>query len=163
MDLPCPVDILPEVPEESGGNKRTARSFLGCCFTHFWPIFSMAETRWLQGFTYNNGVLLHPPHHRNGACSCPHPLPGGAVELKETSSARPTTEEGAPHGPKPAEHSFRHLSRIEPHGASIPARWPIGCPFVLTRFAFQTSRGAHSREVPHRVPNPMKRTGCSFP
>ena len=41
---------------------------------------------------------LHPPHHCNGGCSCPHPLPGGAVELKETSLARPTTEEGAPHG-----------------------------------------------------------------
>ena len=28
--------------------------------------------------------------------------------------------------------------------------------FVSTRFAFQTSRSAHSPEVPHRVPNPMK-------
>ena len=28
--------------------------------------------------------------------------------------------------------------------------------FVSPRFAFRTSRGAHSREVPHRVPNPMK-------
>ena len=28
--------------------------------------------------------------------------------------------------------------------------------FVSTRFAFRTSRGAHSCEVPHRVPNPMK-------
>ena len=46
-----------------GGNKRTActahstaRSFLGCCFTHFWLIFSVAEMRWLRGFTYNNGL-----------------------------------------------------------------------------------------------------------
>ena len=39
------------------GNKRTARSFLGCCFTHFWLIFSVAEMRWLEGFTYNNGGL----------------------------------------------------------------------------------------------------------
>ena len=28
--------------------------------------------------------------------------------------------------------------------------------FVSPRLAFRTSRGAHSREVPHRVPNPMK-------
>ena len=50
--------------ENKEGNKRTARtahstarSFLGCCFTHFWLIFSVAETRWLEGFTYNNGGL----------------------------------------------------------------------------------------------------------
>ena len=87
-----------------GGNKRTAhstaRSLFSCCFTHFWRIFSVAETRWLQGFTYNNGglhsilltiamvvVAAHTPCRG-----------GGGVELKETSSARPTSEEGAPHG-----------------------------------------------------------------
>ena len=90
-----------------GGNKRTertahrtARSFLESCFTHFWLIFTVAETRWLQGFTYNNRglqyiflaiamvvVAAHTPCRG-----------GGGVELKETSSAQPTAEEGAPHG-----------------------------------------------------------------
>ena len=28
--------------------------------------------------------------------------------------------------------------------------------FVSPHLAFRTSQGAHSREVPHRVPNPMK-------
>ena len=88
------------------GNKRTtrtahstARSFLGFCFTHFWLIFSVAETRWLEGFRYNNGGLHSILLTIAMVVVAAHtPCRGGAVELKETSSARPTTEEGAPHG-----------------------------------------------------------------
>ena len=73
---------------------------------------------------------LHPPHHCNGGCSCPHPLPGGGVELKETSSARPTTEEGAPHG-CPNLRSIRFDTfRVSNHGVLIPVRCPIGCPIL---------------------------------
>ena len=77
----------------------TARSFLGCFFTHVWLIFSVAETGWLQGFTYNNGGLHSILLTIAMVVVAAHtPCRGGGVELKETSSARPTTEEGTPHG-----------------------------------------------------------------
>ena len=32
--------------------------------------------------------------------------------------------------PNPMKHSFRHVSRFEPHGVLIPERCPIGCPIL---------------------------------
>ena len=39
------LELVQLEKENTERNKRTARSFLGCCFTHFWLIFSVAETR----------------------------------------------------------------------------------------------------------------------
>ena len=64
----------------------------------------------------------------------------GALSTKVTSSARPAPNRVPHRVPKPADDSFRHVSRFEPHGLLIPVRCPSVGVLLLVLFTLLLSR-----------------------